>query len=95
MWILVAVVLELQKKMNNFYYIGRSDGLRGFMPNPLSRGTSSTEEYNSYMNGYNSVSSNLGGKIDLREILKKSLEDKLKKKRLNLTPIKLKKTFNN
>lgn len=42
--------------MTNFYYLGREDALIGLIPNPFRYASSKPQEYNEYMNGYNSVS---------------------------------------
>lgn len=41
---------------SNFYYYGRSDSLIGLIPNPFRYASSKPQDYNDYMNGYNSVS---------------------------------------
>lgn len=49
------------------------------MANPFSRGVSTPQQYNTYMNGYNSVNNSNEKKLDLRKILKNGLKGKLRK----------------
>lgn len=65
--------------VDDFYYIGRADHLQNLMANPFSRGVSTPQQYNTYMNGYNSVNNSNEKKLDLRKILKNGLKDKLRK----------------
>jgi hypothetical protein len=68
---------------SRFYYCGRSDALSGLIPNPLRYNSSNPQEYNDYMNGYNSVSglkqSNMEEMLeDFKEILKFKTDGKTK-----------------
>ncbi len=62
----------MENLVSNFYYLGRLDSLKKLMPNPMSAGTSSPQEFNDYMNGYNSVINKTSG-IDIRKFLKRLL----------------------
>lgn len=56
--------------MSKFFYCGRGDSLLGLIANPGRYGYSNPQEYNDYMNGYNSVSkSEIRSRKDLLKYL--------------------------
>ena len=63
------------KMISGFYYRGRADSLARLPANPSSAGAADPQDYNTYMNGYNSVNCNLSPNPDLTKVRKSLTED--------------------